>query len=136
MSQSDASRRAVQSPVDSTGRGDPPVDGEQLLALLSDDYARRVLDALGAEPLPARAVVERVDASRATVYRRLDSLESAGVVESAVSVDADGHHRHRFRLAVERARLSFGPDGVSVEVDPRGEGASALLEGDRAPGRG
>jgi DNA-binding transcriptional ArsR family regulator len=92
------------------------VDTDEFLSLVSDDYARRVLAALADEPLPARAVVERIDASRPTVYRRLERLEAAGVVESSMSVHPDGHHRRQFRVAVERVRLGLERDGVAVDV--------------------
>ncbi len=92
------------------------IDAAATLELLSDDHARRVLDALDEEPLPASDLVERLESSRATVYRRLDSLESAGLVRSSISVQADGHHRRKYRVAVDRVRLGFGSDGIAVEA--------------------
>jgi predicted transcriptional regulator len=50
------------------------------------------------------------------VYRRLDTLESAGVVESSMSIHPDGHHRKEFRITVEQVRLTFGSDGITVEL--------------------
>jgi DNA-binding transcriptional ArsR family regulator len=90
-------------------------DADELLALLSDDYARCVLEAILDEALPAREIADRLDASRATVYRRLDRLESAGLVESSMSYDPDGHHRQRFRTTLDRVLLSFEDEGLVVE---------------------
>ncbi|MFB6228344.1 MAG: ArsR/SmtB family transcription factor, partial [Halobacteriales archaeon] len=66
---------------------------EAILSLLNDEYARDILDALGRESLSARELTDRMDASRPTVYRRLDSLEEAGVVESTMQIHPEGHHR-------------------------------------------
>lgn len=91
-----------------------PVSAAELLALLSDDPAREILDALTDTAKPARALVEETDASRSTVYRRLDRLQRAGLVEGTMAYDADGHHREAFRATVERATLELGEDGVEV----------------------
>lgn len=121
MSQSDPcrapTRQAGNRDADGTESEEPTVDGEELLALLSDEHTRQVLRELSKEALAASQLAERLDSSRATVYRRLDRLESAGAVESSMSVHAQGHHRKRFRLVVERAILGFGPDGITVETD-------------------
>ncbi|WP_239642090.1 ArsR/SmtB family transcription factor [Natrinema versiforme] len=92
-----------------------------MLELLSDDHARCVLDELGEAPRSASELVERLDSSRATVYRRLDSLESAGLVRSSISVQANGHHRQRYRIAVDRVRLGFDSDGITLEESARGD---------------
>jgi predicted transcriptional regulator len=99
-----------------TERGIEEADQEAILSLMSDDYARRILDALGTQALSARELVERLDASRATVYRRLDRLEETGIVESSMEIHPDGHHRKQFRVTIERVNLAFDPDGVTVNV--------------------
>jgi predicted transcriptional regulator len=92
------------------------VDREAILTLLSDEYARQILDILGREVLSARELTDRMDASRATVYRRLDSLEEAGVVESMMQIHPEGHHRKQFQISIEHVNFAFDPDGVTVEV--------------------
>lgn len=92
-------------------QNEPTIDPTDSLALLSDDYARSILEALGDEPLPAREIHERLDVSRATVYRRLERLEAAGLVESSMSVHPEGHHRERYELTTDRIHVRFGSDG-------------------------
>jgi DNA-binding transcriptional ArsR family regulator len=94
------------------------VDQEAILSLLSDEYARQILDILAREVLSARELTDRMDASRATVYRRLDSLEEAGVVESTMQIHPDGHHRKQFQVTIEHVNFAFEPGGVTVEVAP------------------
>jgi DNA-binding transcriptional ArsR family regulator len=93
---------------------DPAVDPEEALSLLSDEYARAVLETLCGEPLSARALLDRLDMSRATMYRRLSSLEEADLVEAEMTYDPDGHHRKRFRTAFDGLTVSFEDDGVVV----------------------
>jgi hypothetical protein len=57
-----------------------------VLDLLEDEYTRRILEALAEEPRPARELIEATDASRATVYRRLNSLQDHGLVEVILAV--------------------------------------------------
>jgi DNA-binding transcriptional ArsR family regulator len=119
MSQSD-SARAVQRPtIDGTTpreNDEPTVDVTEVLSLLSDEYAREMLNVLVEDSLSARALSERLDMSRPTVYRRLNRLESAGVIESSMVIDPEGHHRKRFSVVVDRMQLLFEPDGISLEV--------------------
>lgn len=90
------------------------VDTDELLALLSDDHARDILDTLGEEALSARALIDRLDVSRATVYRRLNRLEEASVVETQMTFDPEGHHRKQYRVTIDELQLSFEEDGLTV----------------------
>lgn len=116
MSQADAARAIHRTAPDPAEDDDPSVDMTEALSLLSDEYAREVLNLLVDQPLSARELIERLDMSRATVYRRLDRLESAGVLESSMCLDPDGHHRKCFYVVVDRLGLRFESDGLSFEV--------------------
>jgi predicted transcriptional regulator len=84
------------------------------LEVISDTYAQQILLALVDCPTPAATLAEELDASRPTIYRRLNSLESAGLIESTVALDADGHHRKRFHVVVDSANLRFDSNGIEV----------------------
>lgn len=111
--------RATNGNVDAGAR----VDAEELLSLLGDEYTRAVLEAIAETPRSGSDLVERTGFSKATVYRRLDRLEEAGLVESETVFDPDGHHRERFRIAFEGATCQFGPDGfeTTVHLTPAGD---------------
>ena len=104
------------------------VDPEQLLSLLGDEYTRAILDALGTESLPAREIATRAGVSRPTVYRRLDRLEAAGVVEPTMTIDPDGHHRQAFRLTIDGFELNLGdqPDAPTESTDSTGSSAETI----------
>ena len=120
MSESQSKPGAFGSVIDHTAPGTDrrtdDVDGRAILSAVSDEYARHILELLATRPLSARELVERLDASRATVYRRLDRLESAGVVTSSMSIHPDGHHRKEFRIAADGVRIQFDADGVTVNI--------------------
>lgn len=105
----DAAHSTVQAKAESA-------DTDDLLSVLEDDCGRRLLEQVAAEAKPARALVDAVDASRATVYRRLNALEDAGLVETATEYDEDGHHRKVFRATLERVTLELDDGGLSATV--------------------
>lgn len=83
----------------------PPAD---LFALLDDEYARAILAATDQRPMSAPALAEACDASRPTIYRRIDRLKEYDLLSETVRPDEDGHHR---RVYVSRFR------GLSVDLD-------------------
>lgn len=110
---------AEMTPPETTRTDSPPtrdVDSDTVLDLLSDEYARRVIDELSDRPASAPALLTSLSASRATIYRRLNDLEAAGLVETAVAVDPDGHHRKRYHLVVEELQVGVGTDGIEIDV--------------------
>lgn len=98
-------------------RSDRVSDAEPLLELLGDEYTQRVLRAIGDESLTGSELIERAGVSKATAYRRLDDLQEAGIVESTMRIDPDGHHCEQYQLAVDNLSVSFGPDGFEVTID-------------------
>lgn len=94
------------------------------LRLLDDEYAREILVALADTPMRGRDLIERCEMSRATVYRRLDRLEDAGLVTSQLRYDPDGHHRREFELALDSIELRVdegGVDGTVRTAEPAGD---------------
>lgn len=92
------------------------VESGELLDLIGDEYARRVLLTLVDTPQTGRELVDTTDMSKATVYRRLDRLEDAGLVETRQLVDLDGHHRKQFSAVAGAIDVEFVCDGVSASV--------------------
>lgn len=108
-------------PPRETDTTDRTVDPDELLSLLGDEYTREILTTLGNESLPAIEIVDRSGISRPTVYRRLNRLEAAGVVEAAMTLHPDGQHRKEFRVAVDGLELPLGSDGDG-DGDSDGDG--------------
>ena len=118
-----ATTRPPQSPstdYDDAEDKEGPSDltDEELLALLGDEYTRRVLLAVVEQRRSGREVMEAADVSKATAYRRLSRLQEAGLVESELIVDLDGHHHEEFFAVVERADISLSGEGVDIAITP------------------
>jgi DNA-binding transcriptional ArsR family regulator len=107
----------------STATRVPAVD---LLDLLTDEYVRTILLQASDAPMSARELVAACGSSRPTVYRRLDRLEEAGLVETATCYDADGHHRRRFRGTLSAASIRLAADGFEAVVRTTDERTDTL----------
>lgn len=94
----------------------PDATAEELLALLDADHTQTILEETRDTPLPARALAEACGTSRATIYRRLNSLEDAEIVESRMRYDADGHHRTVYEATLESVTVDVTEDGYAVSV--------------------
>jgi DNA-binding HxlR family transcriptional regulator len=84
------------------------------LDLLDDEYAREILLALTGGPQRGRDLAAACEASRPTVYRRVNSLEDAGLVTTETSIDPDGHHCKEFRLVRDRLTVTFADGTITV----------------------
>lgn len=80
----------------------------ELLALINDEYARDILAATDQQPMSAPALAEACDASRPTIYRRIDRLKEHGLLAESVRPGEDGHQR---RVYVSRFK------GLSLDLD-------------------
>mgnify|MGYP002760383065 CR=1 FL=1 len=111
-----------------------PVNREELLETVEDvllqaedDTANNVLDALGdkktrrclrvlnGDPKSAREVSERTGYSLPTIYRRLNTLRQAGLIESQTTIDPSGDHYETFATAIERITVEM--DGFTVKKE-------------------
>jgi len=106
----------------------PEVDAEELLTLLGDSYTQRVLAALGDDTLTGREIIEQAEISKATVYRRLDELQDAGIVEASLRLDPNGHHCEQYQIVAESLTVSIDGDGFDAAVtQPDESGLSSQL---------
>ena len=96
--------------------GDPSPSSSIVFELLDDALSWSIVNAVREEPKPARKLVEECDGSRPTVYRRLDRLETAGIVDSYVELHPDGHHRKVFTTDAEAISLDLGDGGFTASV--------------------
>lgn len=98
---------------------------DALVELLNDEYAPDILARIHEEPKGARTLAEECDASRPTVYRRLNRLREAGVVDEEMRYDEDGHHHKAFRLVADAAELRLAESGFEAELSTSEPSAEA-----------
>lgn len=116
------------------------LDGEEVLELLADEYARRILQAAAGESVGAQQIAETTGISKPTVYRRLERLEEAGLVTSELLMASDGNHYSQYRTVLERMSVQFGEGEPAITVrtdhhhvsqEPAAEGAVDSLTAKR-----
>jgi predicted transcriptional regulator len=128
-------RESPHEEADGSDATEKRTASEELLELLDTEYTQRILEAVRTEPKPARALAEECDASRPTVYRRLNSLQEAGLVETSMTYDADGHHRTVFEATLESITVDVRDDGFSVTITTSAKDRSPSRPSDPVPGR-
>ena len=98
----------------------PEVSAEELLALFGDEYTCDILTSLEGEPKPARALAEDCGISRPTVYRRLNRLADAGLVDERLELASGGNHRKEFHLVITAVTFDVNEDGFAGYMHPPG----------------
>ncbi len=95
------------------------LDGEVLDAL-GDPKTRRCCAVLVGGPHSAKELADETGYSLTTVYRRLNALQQAGIIEGHDTVDPGGDHYKRFSVVSTRIHIEID-DTVNVDVE-RGSG--------------
>jgi DNA-binding transcriptional ArsR family regulator len=94
-------------------------DEAELLALLEDEYARAILAATSAKPMPVDTLSDRCDASESTIYRRVDRLKEHDLVEEQTEFDPGGHHYSVYASRLRGVNVTFEDGEWAVELDRR-----------------
>jgi predicted transcriptional regulator len=92
------------------------IEADTLLAMLGDDYATDIIKTISQKPRSARDIASKLDVSKPTVYRRLERLQDAGLVDASIEYDPEGHHRQQFYLVLDGVELSFEGGGITVNT--------------------
>lgn len=98
----------------------PPddVDPSELLELLSDAGCRAIIAATG-RPRTAAELCEVCDMPTSTVYRKLEALSDAAVLDETRRLQDHGNHPVQYRRRMDGVSLSFDDGtGVDVRIDP------------------
>jgi Predicted transcriptional regulators len=117
MAQSYAARSQADPTPRTNRREDDnecPVDSTQLLPLLGDECVMDILQTIGDTAAPAREIAEEIGVSRTTVYRRLDRLQEAGLVQASMLYNPNGHHKQQYELTVDRVQLNIGDGSLEI----------------------
>ncbi|WP_379690111.1 ArsR/SmtB family transcription factor [Halomicroarcula sp. GCM10025817] len=105
--------------------GTDTLPSREILTRLNAAYAQDILEMISTEAKPAREIAVECGASRATVYRRLNSLKEAGLVETEMQYDGNGNHRTVFETNFESLALEMTVDGLTVTFSGAGGGHSS-----------
>lgn len=98
---------------------------DEILSLLADDYVQSILETLGGGLKPATEIAADCEASTVTVYRRLDRLETVGLVAATTQIAADGTHRAAYRVRHASLDVSLTEDSLTGELTVSAEQGSS-----------
>lgn len=90
-----------------------------LLDILGDDLSRRVLIAADDSPVPASQLIDRLEVSPPTVYRRIDTLVEHGFLVEHRRRDSDGNHYRTFETTLDRIEIELTAEGYEISVEHR-----------------
>lgn len=90
---------------------------DTVVELLTDETVRTILEETSVEPLSAVELAERCETSRQTVYRRLEHLADADLVDDRTRVRQDGHHDTVYTAALEHISITLREGELRVDVE-------------------
>lgn len=106
-------------------------DLERVARLLQDESARKILRATSIEPMSAKDLSKRCDASLPTVYRWAERLAATGLVAERTRPRSDGHHDTVYVATFEELSVRLRDGTIDVELtrtDAEDEMADRLTE--------
>ena len=90
---------------------DPPVTSVQgVLSAVADPDCRTILAAVD-DRRTASEIASRTDIPRSTVYRKLDRLQEAGLVETTCRFETAGKHPTEYVRSFDRLQVAVLDDG-------------------------
>jgi len=104
-----------------------PPDLQRVLDGLGDADCRRIIGELD-EARTASEIADACDIHLSTVYRKLELLTGAGLVEERTRLRDGGHHTHEYEPAFESIQISLdGSQQFDISVVMRERTAAAQL---------
>ena len=89
---------------------------EGLLALLDDEYARRILIETSTQPMSAKDLAEACDASLPTIYRRIDRLSEQNLLAERKEFGDEGRHYSVYEATLNRVTLELEDGEFSADI--------------------
>lgn len=103
------------------GAGGVSTDGPAdvtVLDHLGDEVSRTILAACAREAHGVGELADRCDVSEATIYRRINSLLEAGLLEEQLRIDSGSIAGGKeYTAALSRVAVSLGSDGIGITTD-------------------
>lgn len=104
-------------------------DPETVFDVLGNEHARQILALASVEAVSADELSVHTDASRPTVYRRVNVLEEYDLLSEETSIDEDGNHHKTYRTNLQEATFAVEDGGFTVDIELRQHVAERFSEG-------
>lgn len=107
--------------------GDPPADPSEgvpaalvsVVAALDDACAREILVLTADRPRSADELAAQTDASRSTVYRRINDLVDLDLLTESQELDPSGNHFKTYQARLERVSIDLTENGFEIRLERR-----------------
>ena len=100
---------------------------ETVVGLLDDEYARTILTAVSTEHMSASELADHCDCSLPTAYRRLERLESAGLVTERTRPRTDGHHDAVYAATLDEVSIRLRQGRLELALERRDDDPAGRL---------
>lgn len=102
-------------------------DLQELLGALEDPDCRTIVRRLD-EPMTASELSDECDIPLSTIYRKLDTMSDATLLDELTEVRSDGHHTTRYDVAFDEIRILLEEDrSLDVELSRPAQTADERL---------
>ncbi|OVE83303.1 winged helix-turn-helix domain-containing protein [Natronolimnobius baerhuensis] len=89
----------------------------EICAALDDPDCLEIIRTLE-EPMTASELVDQCEIPQSTLYRKLELLTEATLLEESTEIRRDGHHASKYTVAFEDITLSLDENReLAVEID-------------------
>lgn len=92
---------------------------DNVLDIVGDDLARRILVLTSERPLSADDLSDYLDTSSPTIYRRVNALIEYDLLVERQQVDGDGNHYKTFETTLKRVAFEIDEGGYNVDLQMR-----------------
>jgi len=107
--------------------GESMPTAEEVCAALDDPDCREIIRNLD-EPMTAAELTARCDIPQSTLYRKLELLNEATLLEESTEIRRDGHHASKYSVAFEEIGLSLDEDrNLEVTIERPARSADERL---------
>ncbi|THE65825.1 ArsR family transcriptional regulator [Salinadaptatus halalkaliphilus] len=90
---------------------------EAICSALDDPDCREIIQQLE-EPMTASELTEACDIPQSTLYRKLELLTEATLLEESTEIRRDGHHASKYAIAFDEISLGLDEDQqLTVEIE-------------------
>lgn len=93
-----------------------PADPEAVFRVLENPRCRALLSCLDDAALTVGELADCSDLPRSTLYRYLDRLVDASLVEESVRIDASGHYPSQYTRVVSDVSITLDGSGCSISL--------------------
>jgi DNA-binding transcriptional ArsR family regulator len=97
-----------------------------LLTLLGDEHVQAMLRATTRTSMSASMLTETCDASRATIYRRIDDLLEHDLLIERLEIDGEGNHYKVYEANLEHVAIHLDDGEFEIQVTRREDAADRL----------